>query len=37
MIAQTPNFSFAMEFLGKKERDMIELVIRGLILVPEEQ
>ena len=36
IIAGTPNFDFSLEFLGKKEMDVIALVIYGLGQVPEE-
>jgi hypothetical protein len=30
IIAETPSFDFSLEFLGKKEKDLIALVIKGL-------
>ena len=36
VVAGTPNFDFSLEFLGKKEMDVIALVINGLGQVPEE-
>ena len=36
IVAGTPNFDFSLEFLGKKEMNLISLVINGLGQVPEE-
>jgi hypothetical protein len=36
VVTGTPNFDFSLEFLGKKEMDVIALVINGLGQVPEE-
>ena len=37
IIGKTPNFEFALEFLGKKERELIGNVIGGLDKVSEEK
>lgn len=37
VIQGTPSFSFSLEFLGTKERELIHQVIKGLSLLPEDQ
>lgn len=36
IVAATPNFDFSLEFLGKKERELIGSVLTALTLVPVE-
>ncbi len=37
IVAATPNFDFSLEFLGKKEKELIGSVLTQLTLVPVEK
>jgi hypothetical protein len=36
MITATPNFDFTLDFLGKKEKELISIVLNNLSLLPDE-
>jgi Potential Monad-binding region of RPAP3 len=37
IVVATPNFEFSLEFLGKKEKELIAKVVTALALIPEDQ